>query len=158
MTCFMAGFYISVLPQKFVVNVLLITLWDKCLCTLYHYWRNLPSSKISISLDYCNWNFRSILISLYTKSTYSASIVYNGEVSFIFQLFWFLEFRMRALLLHHLLHKAFVCSLWKPALFIQQGQNAGRTSLIKKKTVLINIAAKISHFRRKGTNTIFMCS
>lgn len=80
--------------------------------------------------------------------TYLASIMHNAEVSFVFQLFWLLELRVAALLLHHFFHKAFISSLWKPALFIQQGQYAGGTSL-RTKQLNVRTSAKLKCFRSK---------
>lgn len=60
---------------------------------------------------------------------YLASIMYDTEVSFVFQLFWLLKFGVSALFLNNFFHKAFVCCFWEPALFIQQGQYTRRPSL-----------------------------
>lgn len=53
----------------------------------------------------------------------------NAEVSFVFELTWFLELRVCAELLQHLVYKRLVCGLGKPALLIQQSENAGRVIL-----------------------------
>lgn len=60
---------------------------------------------------------------------YLASIMYDTEVSFVFQLLWLLKFGVGALLLYNFFHKAFVCCFWEPTLFIQQGQYTRRPSL-----------------------------
>lgn len=59
--------------------------------------------------------------------------MYDTEVSFVFQLFWLLKFGVGALFLYNFFHKAFVCCLWEPTLFIQQGQYTRRPSLKERK-------------------------
>lgn len=58
-----------------------------------------------------------------------SSIVNDAEVNIILQLLGLLELGVCSLLLNHFLYKALVCGFGEPALFIQQGQDAWRTSL-----------------------------
>ena len=56
----------------------------------------------------------------------------DTKVSLILQFLGFKEFGVCALLLQHLLHKALVCGLGKPALLIEQSKNTRGTGLETK--------------------------
>lgn len=53
----------------------------------------------------------------------------DAEVNIILKFLGLLELGVCSLLLNHFLYKALVCGFGEPALFIQQGQDAWRTSL-----------------------------
>lgn len=58
-----------------------------------------------------------------------SSVMKNAEVNVVLEFLGLLELGVCSLLLDHLLHKALVGGFREPALFIQESQDAWRTSL-----------------------------
>lgn len=75
----------------------------------------------------------------HVQHVHLASIVDDTEVSFILQLFGLEELGVTALLLEHLLHKAFVSGFGEPAFLIQKSQNTRGTSLHSQENAIISV-------------------
>lgn len=63
----------------------------------------------------------------------------DAEVGFVLELTWLLKLSVCALLLEHLVDKGLVCGLRKPALLIQQREDARRIILRKQKSFDTNV-------------------
>lgn len=83
--------------------------------------------------------YKKVHVKKRDQHVHLASIVDDTEVSFILQLFGLEELGVIALLLEHLLHKAFVSGFGEPALLIQKSQDTRGTGLYGQENAIISV-------------------
>lgn len=83
--------------------------------------------------------YKKVHVKKQDQHVHLASIVDDTEVSFILQLFGLEELGVIALLLEHLLHKAFVSGFGEPAFLIQKSQDTRGTGLHSQENAIISV-------------------